>query len=517
MSASSARSEIRTATSEWRTARRLYAVYSGVVAHFDVGLSPCPEIESPLDRRAPSVRERVRDWLNEMDTHCPVTFLRQVLQRDPVGTEANLRALIRRHLDRPNKTDFDRDKLDFLAVQYFAQCVPDGMSPDEPTLVEVGKVLEPVLGHWSPITPHWLRELDELVHDVAKCHCMQDLEDYKVLDRGRDLKATAGARFFEPPALSAFTRYNIILRRAFFYTMRADLDAVRLNVARLEKMGVKAIDATRAGLSDREALASVHRICLEWRSIFRTDYSAGHVFRSIKELLVSTEAALAEAKRRRQEERTRRGASAEHRRAEEAAARENSREAALLGIDLEVHLSAAVSDDELERALSVFEAAPENTVERAYPELTVESDPVAGTPARFKVPEVIARIHPQLAGAEDNTQPSLVRLHKSATQLASWERKAFFAECDEWAASIKSSAAARLILQEAFDDFQDGYTNDLPVALAIAHGEAGRMQEKVAEARDGRNVDCVVAMTATAQRLLALIQETEFAWSQEEE
>src|ERR1035437_5391227 len=269
MSASSARSEIRTATSEWRTARRLYAVYSGVVAHFDVGLSPCPEIESPLDRRAPSVRERVRDWLNEMDTHCPVTFLRQVLQRDPVGTEANLRALIRRHLDRPNKTDFDRDKLDFLAVQYFAQCVPDGMSPDEPTLVEVGKVLEPVLGHWSPITPHWLRELDELVHDVAKCHCMQDLEDYKVLDRGRDLKATAGARFFEPPALIAFTRYNIILRRAFFYTMRADLDAVRLNVARLEKMGVKAIDATRAGLPAREALASVHRICLEWRSIFR--------------------------------------------------------------------------------------------------------------------------------------------------------------------------------------------------------------------------------------------------------
>ena len=89
-----------------------------------------------------------------------------------------------------------------------------------------------------------------------------------------------------------------------------------------------------------------------------------------------------------------------------------------------------------------------------------------------------------------------------------------------WAASSRSirwSAAARLILQEAFDDFQDGYTNDLPVALAIAHGEAGRMQEKVAEARDGRNVDCVVAMTATAQRLLALIQETEFAWSQEEE
>lgn len=518
MSASRPQSEIRTAVSEWRTARRLYAIYSGVIAHFDVGVPPCPDLECPIDRQDYGVRGRVRNWLNLMDNHCPVTFLRQILQRDLIGSEANLRALIRRHLDRPQKTDFDRDKLDFLLVQYFAQCVPNDLTPGELTIAEVGKVLEPVLGHWSPVAPYWLKALDELADDVGKCHCMQDLDDYKILDRGREIKSTTGARFFEPPALIAFTRYNIILRRAFFYTMRADLEVVRVNVARLEKLGVKAIDATRAGLSDHEALASVQRICLQWKSIFRTDYSAGHVFRSIKELRLCTDAALAEKQRKQQEDRSRRAQSEGRMRAKKAAEHDNLDEAARLGIQLEVDLSDDVSDAELDNALALFEheVAPEMTVDRAYPELTVDADPVAGTPARYKVPDVITRIQAQLVrAAEANAKPLSVKLENSAIRLSSWENKAFLVDEDVPVLAMKSSIAARLILQEAFDDFQDGYTGDLPVALAIAHGEAGRMQEIIAEARDARDTDRTVFLTATAQRLLELVREATFAWKEE--
>ncbi|HEY3929138.1 MAG TPA: hypothetical protein VGL89_12245 [Candidatus Koribacter sp.] len=506
--------DLRSTRAEWRTARRLYAIYSGVVAHFDVGVPPCPDLECPIDKPDANVRTRVRNWLNLMDSHCPVAFLRQVLQRDPVSTDANLLTLIRRHLERPYKTDLDREKLDFLFVQYFAHRVANHMSPEELTTTEVARVLEPVLGHWSGTTPYWLKELDALVDDVSKCHCMQDLEDYKVLERGRDLKSSVGPRFYEPIALIAFTRYNIILRRAFFYTMRADLDVVRLNLARLEKLGVKSVDGTRAGLSDRESLDSARRICQEWRSIFRTDYSAGHVSRSVKELRACTTHAYDEAKRKYLEELTRRSSYEKQLRAQAAAESEHPNEAARIRSKLP--LDRSVSDQELDRALSVFEEAPENTVERAYPELTVDSDPISGAPARFRIPDVTARIQEQLAAATANHAQALsVRLDNSAICIAWWESNAFLSKENGAHSDLQTSVAARLILQEAFDDFQDGFSNDLPIALTIAHAEAGRTQEKIAEARDARDIDTIVPLAATAKRLLELIQEAEYAWNEE--
>jgi hypothetical protein len=484
------------------------------MAHFDVGVAPCHELESPIDRADFAIRARVRNWLNAMDSRCPVAYLRQVLQRDAVGSEPNLSALIRRHLDRPQKTEFDREKLDFLLVQYFAQSVTDDLVPGELSAVEVGRALHPVLGSWNPTTPHWLKELDVLVADIAKCRCMQDLEDLKVLERGRAIKTEAGARFYEPPALIVFTRYNIILRRAFFYTMRADLDVVRMNVARLQKLGVKAIDATRAGLSDHESLASVQTVCIHWRSIFQADYSAGHVFRSIKELRAASDRALDEARRKQQEEASRRDAVDQWRRSKSAA----DTSAAPLGRQAASNVAQSISDSELEQALAVFqhEDAPERTVELAYPELTVDADPVAGTPARYKVPEVVSRVQAQIAeAASQKAQALSVRLENSAIRLASWERNAFLIEESATLEAIRSSVAARLILQEAFDDFQDGAAEHMPAALTIAHGEAGRMQEKIAEAKDVRAIDQIVCLTATAQRLIELIREAEYAWDEE--
>lgn len=507
--------ELRTAKSEWRTARRLYAVYSGVISQFDLGIDPCPEIECPIERRDPATRARVKAWLNQMDSHCPVAFLRRVLQSGSVGNAGNLFALIRRHLDRPYKTEIDRDKLDFLLVQYFANCVPQETSPTGLTLAEVGRALQPILGKWPAQTPHWMKELDAVVEDVGKCHCMQDLADHRILERGRELKALAGARFFEPQPLIAFTRYNIILRRAFFYTMRADLDAVRLNAAKLQRLGVKWIDATRAGLSDHESLASVHKVCVQWRSIFRTDYSSGHVFRSIKELRACTEKALEVTRRKQTEEHLRRRAERLARQ-KAAAGRPAIDEESPLGLDVEVALS-DVTDVEMESMLSALEEPPQNTVDRAYPELTVDADPVEGTPARFKVPEVMEKIHAQVSTAVANEAQALsVGLLNSVIRLAWWEHEAFKSPGEE-NHPTRASVAARLILQEAFDDFQDGLGDELEVALAIAHGEAGSIQERIAEACDARETDQIVAMSASAQRLLELIREAEFAWNEENE
>ena len=512
MTWTSPESEIRTSATEWRNSRRLYGIYSAVISHFDVGVPPCPDLECPIDRHDYVVRGRVRNWLNLMDNHCPVTFLRQVLQRDAIGTEANLKALIRRHLERSHKTEFDRDKLDFLMVQYFEQCAPDEIVRGDLSVADVGKVLEPVLGGFSPVTPYWLKVLDGLASDLASCQGLQDMEDRKILERGREIKAAAGIRFFEGPALISFTRYNIFLRRAFFAAMTSDLNAVRRNVALLRQRGVKAIDASRAGLSDHEVLRSVERICREWRSIFQSEYSAGHVFRSIKELRACTQAALDGAAEKQEPKAGKLG----KKKAKAMTALETG--ASPVGVKTEVDLPESTNDDELDRALSVFdhEAAPESTVEQVYPELTLEADPVAGTPARFKVPDVMAVIQQQIAWAKEGNALALsVRLEKSAIRLASWEIDSFLAEDEDPRAPIRRSVAARLILQEAFDDFQDGYTGDMPVALTISHGEIGRLQEDIAEARDARNAELIVSLAASGQRLLELMHEAHFAWNQE--
>jgi hypothetical protein len=45
-----------------------------------------------------------------------------LLQSTSQQNEENLRYLIARHLDKKQKTEADKDTVDFLLVQYFAHC-----------------------------------------------------------------------------------------------------------------------------------------------------------------------------------------------------------------------------------------------------------------------------------------------------------------------------------------------------------------------------------------------------------
>ncbi len=487
---------------EWRTARRLYSIYSAVISHFDVGIPPCADLESPIDRSESSARSRVRTWFSLMDERCSVAYLRQVLQTSLIATEENLRALIFHHLRRSPKVESDREKLDFLLVQYFSQCASDGFGSSQLSLAYVGKVLEPVLGSVQAELPDWLKKLEKLTEDLGKCRCMSDLTRHRVLERGRELKTAAGDRFFEPHVLVAFTLYNILLRRAFFAAMRTDLEIVRLNVGELARLGIRSIDASRAGLSERESLDSVNRICREWRTIFRTDYAAGHVFRAVQELRSATDEALSRAIKRKHGKK-------EHAKsaAEGVKRKPGAKDAAQMGLPL------GAEDAEPDHP-------PEVTVEQVYPELTVESDPVAGTPLRFRLPEVLDRIHKQLKRARLDKlgfRPFAAILNDTAVRLSSWEAKAFFADSTPVVLAIRFSVGARLILQEAFDSYQEGEETQLPAALAVAHGEAGKIQELIAQSRDARKSDQALYLAATAQRLISLIEEAEYVLSAQEE
>src|SRR5579863_8342480 len=127
----------------WRTARRLYTIYSELNRSFEIGLPLCTDLEYPVDRSEPEVLNRVRQWLEQMDGRVQAWQLRQLLQSTNLQTEENLRALVCRYLAKRDKTDTDRDKIDFLLVQYFAHRAPQVPYEQQIKLSEVGRVLEP--------------------------------------------------------------------------------------------------------------------------------------------------------------------------------------------------------------------------------------------------------------------------------------------------------------------------------------------------------------------------------------
>ena len=64
----------------WRVARRLYTVYAELDRTFELGMTPCAELEDTVDRPDAEARERVLQWFEQIDGHVQVWQLRQLLQ-----------------------------------------------------------------------------------------------------------------------------------------------------------------------------------------------------------------------------------------------------------------------------------------------------------------------------------------------------------------------------------------------------------------------------------------------------
>src|SRR5215472_15274397 len=145
----------------WRVARRLYAIYAELDRTFELNTPPCAELEQNVDRPEPEAQARACQWLDHIDSRVQVWQLRQLLQSTNLQTEENLRYLIVRHLEKKQKTDGDKEKIDFLLVQYLAHCAPHGVTEQQITLDGVAQVLEPALGEKPETYPDWIKALDQ--------------------------------------------------------------------------------------------------------------------------------------------------------------------------------------------------------------------------------------------------------------------------------------------------------------------------------------------------------------------
>ncbi|HXP16755.1 MAG TPA: hypothetical protein VN868_06605 [Terriglobales bacterium] len=282
---------------EWREARLLYPLYSALAREFVIDLPVCSELESGLVDPPQESVEQARQWLLDMDQKIQVHQLRQFLQTTNLTSEAGLQTLLQHHLHRVKRIESDRDKLDFLLVQFFSHCAPSRLEDADVDLDYVAQMLEPVLGSVDLTLPTWLEPLEGLIHDANQCHSLNELLTSTTLEKGRKLKISAGDDYFEPVAMVAFARFSFLMRRVFFRLMHQDLNTILDGLRELEALGVTTLDCRAAQFSADEPVVRLRMICQSWKVMFHAEYSSGSPLRMLVDLRNVIDAALARSKK----------------------------------------------------------------------------------------------------------------------------------------------------------------------------------------------------------------------------
>jgi hypothetical protein len=281
---------------QWGFACRLYPIYFELAREFAIDVQANPELEACVQTPGKEVVEQATRWLDEMDERIQVHQLRQFLQTSSVMNPEAVLALLQHFLAKATKTDAIRDKIDFLLVQYFSQLAPTGVDDSEVDLGYVAQALEPVLGQVELKAPVWLNALDRVLESARRCKSLDELLHGGVLEQGRKAKGQAGDLFYLPVALTAFTRFGYLMRRAFFRLMLGDLNTILDGLTELEEKGIATIDCRRAQFSDKEPIVRLRMICQSWKVMFQAEYSSGSPLRMLVDLRASVEHALGRGK-----------------------------------------------------------------------------------------------------------------------------------------------------------------------------------------------------------------------------
>ena len=270
----------------------LQPIYAALVREFVIELSPNPVNLEDGSTPSPELAEQAAAWFAQVDSQIQVHQLRQFLQSTLLADEAVLRQLLLHHMQKSVKSASDRDKTDYLLVQYFSLCAPSGLEDTDLDLDYVAQVLEPIFGPQEAALPAWLSTLDGIMHSAARCRRLSELLHSGALEQGRSLKTENAARYFEPSAMVAFTRFSFMIRRIFFRLMQGDLNAIQDGLRELERRGVPTIDCRRAQFSAEEPIGRLRMICQSWKVMFHAEYSSGQPLRMLVDLRAAVDDAL---------------------------------------------------------------------------------------------------------------------------------------------------------------------------------------------------------------------------------
>lgn len=271
-------------TAEWKNARVLYPLYAALAHEFVIELPPCPDLETGVDAPPRESVEQARQWFLDVDQRIQIHQLRQFLQTTTLTSDEGLRMLLLHHLHKSQKTDCDRDKVDFLLVQYFSHCAPSRLEDADVDMEYVAQVLEPVLGKVDLTLPAQLVLLEQYIQAANDAPSLNDLLTGGILEKGRKLKTSTGEAYFVPAAMIAFARFSFLMRRVFFRLMHQDLNAIMDGLRELESLGVSSLDCRRAQFSADEPTVRLRMICQSWKVMFHAEYSSGQPLRMLVDL-----------------------------------------------------------------------------------------------------------------------------------------------------------------------------------------------------------------------------------------
>jgi len=271
----------------------LHPLYVALARECVIDLPPCSDLEAGVEAPPQESIEQARQWFADADERIQVHQLRQFLQTTALASAEALRNLLTHHLHKEKRTEADRDKIDFLLVQYFSHCAPSGLQDADVDLAYVAQVLEPVLGAVDLTLPEGLNLIDQLIEEANACKNLQDLFTSQILEKGRKLKTSQGDNYFAPAAMLAFARFSFLMRRVFFRLMHQDLNSILDGLRKLEERGVSTLDCRRAQFSAEEPISRLRMICQSWKVMFHAEYSSGQPLRMLADLRAVIESALA--------------------------------------------------------------------------------------------------------------------------------------------------------------------------------------------------------------------------------
>jgi len=213
---------------DWDEVRSLFPIYLALAKQLSLDIPVSQDKRNLPEKPDASLFSQIEPWLDRMDKQVLVYQLRHLLQMTTLNaSEAGLRGLIQRHLRKSAKTNMDRDKIDFLLVQYFALCAPAKIYHKQIELEDAAQVMKPVLGDVDTTPLPWCKPLEEMISSLRGFRSLREILKTSFIEQGRKVKETAGKLFYQPSSLLAFIRFNFLMRRTLIELMHADLIAIR--------------------------------------------------------------------------------------------------------------------------------------------------------------------------------------------------------------------------------------------------------------------------------------------------
>jgi len=461
---------------QWEENRSVFPIYLALAKHLQIEI-PFPPNKRVLPEKAElDLFTQVHTWLDSMDQRVLVHQLRHLLQMTTLNaSESGLRALIMRHLKKPSKTITDRDKIDFLLVQYFALCAPAKTYHKQIELGDVAHVMKPVLGEVDTAPLPWCEPLEKMIASLRSFKSLRDILKTNFIDQGRRVKESAGGMFYDPSAMLAFVRFNFLLRRTLIELMHADLIFVRSGLTHLESAGTRTVDCQSFGLTAAEPIARVRQLADEWKQPFQKEYTERSVNQAFDKLL----SLRADVERTMEK---------------------------VLGRPVEApRISAPATPASSQTGASAGTGKSEST---AGSQSSKKGD---GTPA-LDFETCMEQIWEQLIAATPSRGRSMttVRLGGARLLMSSWEVAAFVSEDGPAAEDLRRAVVARALVTAALEQAkQSGNNSGLESALTIARVEVSRLQERVEVAKQAKDTEAAVNLGISTKRLLSALDEAE--------